>query len=354
MAVREEDKRLTELRDKGIQIYSISRLNTLHQCKYQTYLNYVQHEKQKDNIWACAGSIIHDKLEGCLKGENVPSDIRAAIDDELENFAMLDIDFPLDRNGNPTVRNNWIANMTRFADEFKTPSGNFETEQLVILPINDHAVMQGYIDVIKHNKNGSVDVIDWKTSSQFTGDHLIEAGRQLAFYAMALENEGLTVRSVKWVMLKYYEASYTLKNGNVKKKVGEWRNLVSDLQSVIEKKLKDDGYDTTDIDVIVTEAKATNKLPKEIGDYITVKPYVRDYELTDEVRQETMDYIMQTIATYEELEKAESGWKPCDCKSNSYFCANLCGYGGKSGKCKHWVDYCDTFEKSSDDEEDLF
>ena len=69
-----------------------------------------------------------------------------------------------------------------------------------------------------------------------------------------------------------------------------------------------------------------------------------------------MDYIEKSIRAYEEGNEsiADTWWAPCDCKSNSYFCANLCGYGGKTGKCKHWVDYCETFEKKDGDEEDLF
>ncbi len=61
MAVRELDKRLEELKAKGKTLYSISKLNTMHQCKYQAFLNYVMQEQQKDNIWACTGTIIHDK-----------------------------------------------------------------------------------------------------------------------------------------------------------------------------------------------------------------------------------------------------------------------------------------------------
>ena len=347
MGTRANDKRLQELRDKGYQIYSISRLNTLHQCKYQAYLNYIVGETQKPNIWACAGGIIHDRLEDCIHGRGTKEDLRAAIDDELENFSMLDIDFPLDKNGNPSVRNNWIANMTKFAEEFEIPVGNFETEQLVILPINDHAVMQGYIDVLEHNDDGSVNIWDWKTSSQFTGDHLIEAGRQLVLYAMALEYEGYKVNKIQWVMLKYYEASWTLKNGKIKTKVGEWRNLISDLSNVIEKRLQDLGYEETDIDVILDKARKTNKIPTELGEWIVTKPYIREYEFTAETAAETMAYIIGTIKEYELTEK----WNSCDCKKNSYFCANLCGYGGKTGKCKYWVDYCETFDKSDDDEE---
>lgn len=353
MGTRAEDKRLKELRDKGYQIYSISRLNTIQQCPYQAYLNYVVGEKQKPNIWACAGGIIHDRLEDCIHGRGFKEDLKNAINDELENFSLLDIDFPLDKNGNPTIRNNWIANMTRFAEEFVTPVGHFDTEELIILPINDHAVMQGYIDVLEYNDDGSVNIWDWKTSSQFVGNHLIEAGRQLVLYAMALENEGLRVNKVQWVMLKYYEASWTLKNGKLKNKVGEWRNLVSDLSNVIEKRLLDMGFDDVDVEVMLDEAKQTNQIPKELSGWITTKPYIREYELTDEVRKETMQYIKDSIAEYERLSSSKSEWKPCSCKDNSYFCANLCGYGGKSGKCQHWIDYCETFNKS-DDDEDLF
>lgn len=350
MATRETDKRLEEVKAQGKHLYSISRLNTIHQCKYQAYLNYYEHEKQRPNIWACAGSIIHDKLEACLHNEATTNDLKGAIDDELENFSLLDIDFPLDKNGNPSIRNNWVANMTKFAEMFEPWVGNFETEQLVLLPINDHAVMQGYIDVISHNDDGTVDVIDWKTSSQFTGDHLIEAGRQLAFYAMALENEGFTVRSAKWVMLKYYEATWKLKNGKFKTKVGEWRNLAKDLESVVGKKLLELGKDEIDVSCIIDEMIKANSIPEELKSEITVVPYIREYDLTDDVKNETMKYITDTINEYE----STTEWKSCDCKSNSYFCANLCGYGGKSGKCKYWVDYCETFEKKSDDEEDLF
>ena len=349
MATREMDERLEKLKAEGKTLYSISKLNALHQCPYQAYLNYIQHEKQRPNIWACAGTIIHDKLESCLKGTATPQDIRDAIDAELENFEMLDIDFPLDKNGNPTIRNNWLANMRKFADMFVPWDGNFETEKLVILPVNEHAVMQGYIDVIEHNEDGSIDILDWKTSSQFIGDHLIEAGRQLAVYAMAMEHEGFKVRSVKWVMLKYYEASWLQKNGKPKVKIGEWRNFTEDCRGVMEKMLISMGYDEVDVECILDEARKTNSVPKELASQITIKPYVREYELTDEVRAETMRYIKDTIAQYETLEK----WKPCDIKGNSYFCANLCGYGGKSGKCKHWVDYCESFEKPSDDD-DLF
>lgn len=113
------------------------------------------------------------------------------------------------------------------------------------------------------------------------------------------------------------------------------------------------GFDDVDVEVMLDEARQTNQIPKELSGWITTKPYIREYELTNEVRAETMQYIKDSIAEYERLSGSEDKWEPCNCKENSYFCANLCGYGGKSGKCQHWINYCETFDKN-DDEEDLF
>lgn len=360
MGDRRIEPRLQELIDKGCSIYSISRLNCLNTCPYQAYLNYIRHETQTPNVWAECGGIIHDRLEDCVKNGTDESQILLAINEELENLQILDIDFPLDKNGNPTLRNNWVANMTRFAKEFKTPVGEFETEQLILYPVKDNVYMQGYIDLIKHNADGSIDIIDWKTSSQFTGNHLIEAGRQLVLYALAKQLEGYTVRKLRWVMMKYCETTWTLKNGKEKSKVSEWRNLIKDLSNPIEKALVDIGWDEVDIECTLSEGIAKNSwdvFPQEIRDKFHTHIYVRDYEMTEEVINETLQYINNQIERYETLGTDESNWEPCDISKESFFCSGLCGYGGKTGKCKYWVDYCDQFTQENNqdnDEDDLF
>ena len=93
------------------------------QCPYQAYLNYIEREQSKPNAWAILGGHIHDALESCVKDGADTSVIRKSIDKELMNLEMLDIDFPSE-----SIRENWIKNMTMFADAFKTPKGKFETE----------------------------------------------------------------------------------------------------------------------------------------------------------------------------------------------------------------------------------
>ncbi|WP_197029463.1 PD-(D/E)XK nuclease family protein [Butyrivibrio sp. AE3004] len=76
----------------------------------------------------------------------------------------------------------------------------------------------GYIDLMHYDENGTLHIIDWKTSSKFDKEHLISAGRQLIFYALAKRAEGYIVSRVSWVMLKYCVTKWQLKNGKSKVK----------------------------------------------------------------------------------------------------------------------------------------
>ena len=200
---------------------------------------------------------------------------------------MMDVSFPLDRNGNSTIRDNWIANMTKFSSEFTTPKGKFDTEELLILPIDKEHYMMGYADAIRHNSKNpnKVWLIDWKTSSQFTKQHLIEAGRQLILYKLALENLGYEVEKCSWCMMKYCETTWLQKNGKPKTKVSEWRNMIKDLENPIMKTLSDLGFDEIDSEIMWGEALDKNSwdpFPQEIKDKFKTKIYVRDYEVNQE------------------------------------------------------------------------
>lgn len=355
---RVEDPRLQSLREAGARIYSISRLNTMAQCPYQSYLNYVKQEPQKMGIWSSLGGRCHDALQACIDTHCDESIILKAIQEELDDLEMIGVEFPLDKNGNPTIKNNYIANMTRFAKEFKTPKGKFETEQLIIYPIPNrpNCYMQGYIDVIKYENDSEISIIDWKTSSQFSGEHLIESGRQLVLYGLAKQAEGFKIKRLMWVMLKYCVTSWTLKNGKTKEKISEWRNLVKDLRSTIEKKLSDAGYDDFEIDMMLTEAQKDNtldSLPEEIRSQFKTRIYVREYEFSQENIDETLDYICRMVDKYETAGEDEANYPPCEIdKKTSFFCNSLCGYGYE--KCKYYRDYCEQNINEKEDDDDLF
>lgn len=354
MAERVEDPRLVKLREEGVKIYSISRLNAMHTCPYQAYMNYVKGIKGTNvGIYGELGGIVHDCIQGTILGTNKPEDLKDAIQKELDDLEALGVDFPLSKDGSPSIRNNWVANMTRFAEEYKTPTGKFDTEKLLLLPIDENHVLQGYADAIKYLPGNRLFLIDWKTSSQFVGDHLIEAGRQLAVYSMALEKLGFFVGKAAWVMVKYCQTSYQTSNGSRKTKVSEWRNLIKDLKPTIEKTMQSMGYGEIDIEMAIADGLKTNKwssFPRDVQQRFRTSIYVREYEITDEIKEETMKYIKDTINLYESLGEDEDNWKPCDIEHQSFMCNALCQFGGKSGQCKYYVDFCNKFTKENDDE----
>ena len=352
---REEDKRLKELRDAGAEIYSISRLNTMNQCPYQAYLNYVKNIKGSDNVWALLGGYLHDALQKCIDTGCSEDIVLDSIQKELDNLDIIGIDFPKDKNGGTVIRENWIANMTRFAKEFKTPVGNFETERLILFKVRDGVYMQGYIDLIRHNEDGTIWIIDWKTSSEFKGEHLKEAGRQLCLYAMAKEAEGYTVSKVSWCMLKYVDVSWQDKKGNTKHKISEWRKFGADMKSTVKKFLEDEGYDEMEVESYLYNMIVNNsfdQLPDVVKNRFTRMLYVQDYELTDEVREECLQYINDTIDKYQTYGEDENNYQPCDIAKEPFFCASLCSFGA-CGACKYYNEYREGFSQSKDDD-DLF
>lgn len=353
---REKDNRLEELRAQGKNIYSISRLNSLNQCPYAAYITYVIGDRGDNNVWAALGSIMHDTLQGIIDNGTSTDALIESLNDGIENLEISGIDFPKDRNGGSAIRDNWIANMTGFCRNFKAPNGKFETEKLVIYKVSEDDYIQGYIDLLKINDDGTLSVYDWKTSSQFVGDHLIEAGRQLVLYAQALEQEGYKVRDLAWVMLKYCVVRWKQKNGKIKEKVCEWRNYVAQIRPYLLKPPVAVNIDEFELDMIVSEAVANNSLdglPAELRDQFEVSQYVRYYDYNQEAIDETLNYVTNQIQSFKDRGQDEKNYPPKDVASDSYFCSSLCGH---NRRCPYYKDYCSTFVKTDkkNEEDDLF
>jgi len=356
---RAKESRLEELKEQGKNIYSISRLNSLNQCPYAAYITYVLGDRGDNNVWAALGSIMHDTLQYIIdKGVATPALtaglLTNKLNDGIDNMEISGVDFPKDRNGGTAIRDNWIANMTTFCDHFKAPEGEFKTEQLVIYRTPEDDYVQGYIDLLKINDDGTVSVYDWKTSSQFVGDHLIEAGRQLVLYAQALEQEGYKVRDLAWVMLKYCVVKWKQKNGKIKEKVCEWRNYVSQIRPYLLNPSVAVDIDEFELDMLVSKAVEENSLdglPKELRDQFEVEQYVRYYDYTQEIIDETLDYVTNQIQSFKDRGQDEKNYPPKDVAKDSYFCSSLCGH---NRRCPYYKDYCATFVKKDKEDEDLF
>lgn len=360
MGQRQADPRLQSLFDNGKKVYSISKLNNIDQCEYQAYLTYIKHVKSLNSCYGVLGTRIHDCLEAIINNEATEADLLPALDKELEDLDMLGIDFPKDRNGGTSIRDNWVSDMRNFCVSFTKPKGTFETEQLFILKLDEEHYMQGYIDLIRVNADGTISIYDWKTSSQFSSADLVHHGRQLVLYAMAKEQEGYKVKNVAWIMLKYAEVSWlgkarkNAKKDTIIKKVMNRSKIIKELKPYIEVDLENLGYAEIDIELLLDYALENNswdKFPDEVKQKYTIKPYVREYELTDELKQEVLEYINEKISQYESKTDSEIDWKPVEIgKKTEFFCRNLCGY---RNACRYIQDYNNTKDEV-DVDDDLF
>lgn len=366
---RKEEQQLKSLFDEGKNVYSHSKLSAIDNCLYGSYLTYIKHEKGQNNIYALAGGKIHDALELIVNGEKDESCLLPTLEEELVDYEMLGIDFPKDRNREDSIRKGWISNMTHFCNTFKKPKGKFITEKFLLLKVDDDHYLQGYCDLIKivDEKNKIVSVYDWKTSSQFSEEDLLHHGRQLVIYQMALEQLGYTVKECAWIMLKYCTIQYmgkkraNSKSETLVEKVCERKKIIQELKNDIELRLYSLGYDEIDIEIMLNESLENNSLdnlPEEVRVRYKIIPYVRKYEVTDDIKEECIEYINSTSEMWEKLDEKEKSYPPRKFTKvtktgkevdDIFFCLNLCNHKN----CPHLKKFLDTKENNTEDD-DLF
>jgi hypothetical protein len=180
-------------------IYSFSRLKTFNDCKQAYYLQYVLERSRSENIYSTLGTAVHEILELAQRGEI--TDMDQAVNDFLSEVEMAEFfgnSFP-----NEKIKEDYIACVTHAIRHFKPIHGEkFEIEKKVDCEIAGYK-LTGFIDLIIHNVDGTVTVVDFKTSSKYSGENLKKNANQLLLYAIALEKIGYKVREVCWLMLKY-------------------------------------------------------------------------------------------------------------------------------------------------------
>lgn len=368
---RVNDERLKELRENGITVYSISRIDSINNCLYGAYRTYDLHEKGAPNIYSSAGSVTHDCLEKIMNNEATETDLLPCIQEELDNLDLLNIEFPKDRNGRDSIREGWIADMTHFASTYKKPTGNFKTEELFIYKTKGGHYLQGYIDLQRINKDGSIDIYDYKTSSMYRGEEIKKHGRQLLVYCAGLKQDGYKVNSVAWIMLKYAEIKFMGKKTAKSKekteisKVCERRKIGEEMSKYVERDLIDAGYDEIDIEIILKKFCETNMfdcLPEKIASNYKMLPYVMKYDITPEFLDECEEYIDSTIEMWESLNHDnDKDFKPksfTKVQKNGkevediFFCTSLCDH---KNNCPYLLDYLAIKESDVEDEYyDLF
>ena len=317
---------LKKLRNKGAKIYSISRINNFNTCKRGYYYTYIDKKKQKDGVYSLLGSAAHEDLEHLYDGSTEELE-RSSFDTEWLKAELFGINFPSEK-----IKENYKKDMDEHYKIYKKMQGEFISELGFILKLDELHYLTGYIDLLKLREDGKVEIYDFKTSAMFKGEKLVSAGRQLIIYQEALRQlYGLETLTNGWIMLKYVE----VKIGNNKPKLAvSAREWVSKCKSQIKTLMKKEGIEALISDMLLAQAVETNSidcLPKEVQDKIKVKTYFLPYDITNELVDETLLYINNTIKEIEKIDNDIEKWTPCP---NEFFCKNLCGFGEEH--CKYW------------------
>lgn len=230
---------------------------------------------------------------------------------------MFDIKFP-----NQNIENNWRGDIEHFVENFEKLDKDMITEKHFLFEITSNIWLQGYIDAMYMDDNGDLVIVDWKTSSKFTGKSLVKAGRQLLIYKMAVEHmTGKKVNQVAWYMIKYIYVKY----GKVKSMKSR-RKWVEETKNPILKALKSTGQEDFISELMLDEAIKNNNLdnlPKEIQDMFVLEDCMLYYEATPERISECLEYVQNTVAEIE----VDEEWKPVDInRGTEFFCNVLCNH----------------------------
>lgn len=366
MGERAQDDRLIALRNAGISPYSISKLNAIDGCLKEACYTYKLHMRNqgKQNIYGVMGGQVHDVLEKIYNNQATGDDLLPALNRELADAEMIGVDFPKDFKGGTAIRDNWVAAMRDFCENFEKLEGEFRTEELTILKISDKRYLIGYVDLIQivDEEKKIINIYDFKTSSKFKKEDLLHHGRQLIVYGMAMEQVGYKVENLAWIMLKYVTVSYmgyaksNSKNKTKKSKVILRGKLGKELASEVERQMIESGYGEIDIEITLDRFRETNSLdvlPYEIAKNFKVEQCIEYYDYTDERKEEALEYINSRADKFEALwNKPEKEWTPVEItQKESFYCNSLCSY---REICPEIKKYNDLLKLEAMDDEDLF
>ena len=341
MDLKEYKKKTYALQKEGKELYSYSRLTTTEECWYEYYLTYIKRQQGHDNVWGISGTMVHEAHEKLYAGEVDKEYVSKKVDEFVDDMDVFGISFP-----NEKIAENWVKSMKHYAQNFTYIDGdNYIIEEPFLIKVDDNAYLRGFID-FQYTKDGKKYLVDWKTSSKFSGEKLHKAGRQLVLYAIAKELEGDPIDGTYWGMLKYLNFCFMQKNGKVKKKMCDRHKWVEQCKDKLLGYILESGVDEFEAEIMIDEAIENNSdegFPAEVKEKYWIEDSFVEYEITDEVKQEAWQFVLDKIQQV----RLNSSWEPKKIdQQNSFYCNFLCSH---REDCEYIKQYNDGFREDDDD-----
>lgn len=299
------------------RLWSWSRYHCYKQDCYEYYLKYVikKEEDRKNSIYAVSGSHCHDIIENLYSNKIKYKDMIDAYEDSLLTMNIAELKY--DRNDadkNEKISNKYENCMRHFFKNHIMINHPCRIEHFITIRISKDIVLQGYIDFLfveKYkdsygNKRTRIKIIDWKTSTRYTGEKIDKESGQLLIYAEGIHQIlGIPLKDIccEWNFLKYVTVTYELKNGKKKDRHIE-RNIIG--QSLINTAklwLNHFGYSNVDdyIENMVLE-NSINGLPDKVREKFVIKDCYVAVPLSEEKIDMLKQDIINTISEIKEKE----------------------------------------------------
>lgn len=360
--MRLENKQLEEIKNKHKvdTLWSWSRISSWHTSKYEWFLHYVIHEEpdRLDCIYGREGNYSHDIIEKYYNKEITYEDMISEFEDSY-NLArdIMGLKFNrCDAERDKIIGDKYYENLQLFFENHQ-PLPPLVTEDFAQIKI-DNNILIGYIDAWYKDDDDNIHIIDWKTSSIYTGKNLSDKSGQLVCYALSFMQKGVPIEKIKpcFNFLKYATITHEQANGKVKKTNVERRLLGEKLQSPSKMWLKKLGYED-DIDKYLKDVLDTNNikcLPKEVQEKISISDCYVEVPLDVEIVNYWQNYVSETIS---DIEDRLIMYGACDSdkvfydniddiEKESYYYATLSEYSANKNPC--YAKYLEQLDKKND------
>lgn len=327
--------------------WSYSRIDTYRNSPYEYFLKYIKHEKplgQVQSAYGIMGNIAHSILESYYNGELEYSQLL----NEYETQYALQIDMlglrfdKTDDEKNEKIGKNYYENMKEFFQWFrpitKESVRGIKMESFVPIKITDDIYLQGYIDQLHLDMNNEYWITDFKTSSLYRGQDMINHSHQLVLYAEGVRQKGIAPERIHcgFNFLKYVKFTYVQVNGDKKEQIIERTKLVDPVSKKAYswmKKNKIDKYEEIfelikENPYFINNVKVLVDAGFKIEDaYVWIdNPFEVFKELKEDILQ-TVGEINKLTEEYNNTKNEKLWWDTEDnLQKNDYYFSQLCDF----------------------------
>ena len=355
------------------RLWSWSRMNTYTTSKFEYLLKYILKSKEDrcDSCYTTLGTICHDTLEKFYEGKIKYEDMIGDYEDGFTTaITIADLKFNRsDPEKNKSIGEKYNDNLVHFFKNHTVYKHKLLVEKPIVINIvNENAddeeennVFVGYIDALYKDDDENYHIIDFKSSSIYTGKTLEENSGQLILYSIGLHQLGIPWEKIKpqFNFLKYCTIKYEQKNGTIKYRFVERCKIGESLQSNAKTWLKAFGYEPDEYLKTMLDTNGIDCLPDEVKAKYEITDCHVDVELNENVVLKWSNNVVMTIKDiklrendYEDTKSLQCFWDDEeDIKTQSYYFANLCSYS--ASKHLPYKAYLEKFE-ATQNSNDMF